>query len=106
MDETGLFYRMQSNYSLATRQLEGSRRNKERLTIVICTNGSGSHKLPLWIIGKSKNPCCLKNINRNNIGCEYQANQKAWMTRTLFNEWLSWFDQQIEGLIILLFVDR
>ena len=47
MDETGLFYRMQANISLATRQLEGRKQNKEQITIAICCNADGSDKLPL-----------------------------------------------------------
>jgi hypothetical protein len=80
MDESGLFYRMQvhtvsskryqmslslANYacsptlqadnSLATKQLEGRKQSKERLTLALCCNGDGSNKLPLWVIGKFKN---------------------------------------------------
>ncbi|KAG8377334.1 hypothetical protein BUALT_Bualt08G0022400 [Buddleja alternifolia] len=50
MDETGLFYRMQADNSLATKQLEGCKQNKERITIFICCNGDGSDKPFLWII--------------------------------------------------------
>ncbi|XP_031261345.1 CENP-B homolog protein 2-like [Pistacia vera] len=50
MDEIGLFYRMQADNSLATKQLEGRKQNKERITIVICCNGDSSDKLPLWVI--------------------------------------------------------
>ncbi|KAI9178030.1 hypothetical protein LWI28_021870 [Acer negundo] len=56
MDETGLFYRLQADNSLATKQLEGRKQNKERITVVICTNGDGSDKIPLLIIGKYLNP--------------------------------------------------
>ncbi|KAG8391682.1 hypothetical protein BUALT_Bualt01G0212700 [Buddleja alternifolia] len=56
MDETGLFYRMQANNSFTTKQLEGRKQNKERITIVICCNGDGSDKLPLWIIGRVLKP--------------------------------------------------
>ena len=66
MDETGLFYRMQADNSLATRQLEGRKQNKERITIAICCNADGSDKLLLWVIGKSFNPRCFKNANREN----------------------------------------
>ncbi len=60
MDETGLFYRMQVDSSLATRQFEGCKQNKERITITICCNADGSDKLPLWIIGKSFRPPLLQ----------------------------------------------
>jgi hypothetical protein len=48
MDETRLFYCMQAdNNSLATRQLEGRKQNKERITITVCYNVDGFDKLPL-----------------------------------------------------------
>ncbi|MBA0869833.1 hypothetical protein Goshw_003926 [Gossypium schwendimanii] len=35
MDEIGLFYRLQADHSLATKQLEGLKKEKERLTAVV-----------------------------------------------------------------------
>lgn len=102
MDETGLFYRMQADNSLATKQLEGRKQNKERITIVICCNGDGSDKLPLWIIGKFLNPRCFKNINRDTLNCTYRANSNAWMTSLLFLEWLKWFDNRLDRNVLLI----
>lgn len=77
MDKTRLFYCMQVDNSLATRQLEGRKQNKERITIAICCNASGSDKMPLWISRKSFNPRCFKNVNRENLGVSNYANQNA-----------------------------
>jgi len=77
MDEIGLFYRMQADNSLATKQHKGRKQNKERITITVCCNADGSDKLPLWIIGKSFRPCCFKNINIDNLDCKYHANKNA-----------------------------
>jgi hypothetical protein len=71
---------MQANNSLASKQLEGRKQNKEHITITICYNADGSDKLPLWIIGKSFRPHCFKNINIDNLDCKYHANKNAWMT--------------------------
>lgn len=106
MDETGLFYRLQADNSLATKQLEGRKQNKERITMVVCTNGDGNDKFPLWVIGKYLNPRCFKHINRDNLGCQYRANQKAWMTQTLFLEWLQAFDQHVKDRKVLLLLDN
>lgn len=75
LDETGLFYRLQVDHSLATNQLEGRKHDKERLTIVIHCNEDGSEKIPLWIIGKYAKLCCFKNINMGLIDCQYRANK-------------------------------
>ncbi|MBA0648888.1 hypothetical protein Goklo_016522 [Gossypium klotzschianum] len=63
MDETDLFYCLQADHSLATKQLEGQKKDKERLTVVVCCNGDGSNKVPLWVIGKFANPRCFKHFD-------------------------------------------
>uniref|UniRef100_A0AAV1TVI1 DDE-1 domain-containing protein n=1 Tax=Peronospora matthiolae TaxID=2874970 RepID=A0AAV1TVI1_9STRA len=62
MDEAGLFYRLQVYFdgSLATKQLEGRKQNKECITLTVCCNGIESDKLPLLVIGKSKSSLCIK----------------------------------------------
>lgn len=42
------------------KQLEGRKKDKERITIVVCCNGDGSDKVPLWVIDKYANPRCFK----------------------------------------------
>lgn len=106
LDETGLFYRLQADHSLATKQLEGRKQDKERLTVVICCNEDGSEKIPLWIIGKYAKPRCFKNINMSSINCHYHANKRAWMTSVLFEEYVRWFDHKMNGRKTLLMVDN
>ena len=67
MDETGLFWKLQPDRSLATQQTSGGKKSKDRITIALTCNADGSEKLEPWIIGHSKNPRCLKHIkNRSN----------------------------------------
>ncbi|XP_055831028.1 uncharacterized protein LOC129900090 [Solanum dulcamara] len=44
MDETELFYRSEADHSFATKQLEGRKKDKERITLVLCCNGDRSDK--------------------------------------------------------------
>nr|XP_042912886.1 tigger transposable element-derived protein 4-like [Parasteatoda tepidariorum] len=46
----------------------------------------GTEKLPLLMIGKSRNPRCFKNVKSKPI--EYHSNTKAWMTANIFETWL------------------
>ncbi len=96
----------QADNSLATKQLEGHKQNKERLTLAVCCNANGSDKLPLLVIGKYENPRCFKNVNRDNFGCKYQSNPKAWMTQVIFLEWLKGFDARMAGRNVLLIMDN
>ena len=83
---------MEPDKTLATRRLSGRKKNKERLSIALCANADGSHKLPPLVIGKYKNPRCFKNVNVGNLPIIYRNNAKAWMLATLFQEWLQEFD--------------
>jgi hypothetical protein len=96
----------QANNSFASKQLEGRKQNKERITLAIYYNGDGSDRLPLWVIGKYKNPRCFKNINKNTLGCQYRNNSNAWMTQEIFLEWLRGFDLHVSGCKVLLIMDN
>jgi hypothetical protein len=106
MDETGLFYRMQADNSLATRQFEGRKQNKERITITVCCNANGFDKLPLWIIGKSFRPRYFKNINIDNLDYKYHTNKNAWMTQNVFKLWLTAFDRCMDGRKVILLLNN
>ena len=106
MDETGLFFRMQADHSLATKQLKGRKQDKERITLVLCRNANGTHKSPLWVVGKFEKPRCFKNVCKKSFCCEYRANGKAWMTAKLFEEWLKPFDDLMKGRDVLLLLDN
>ncbi|KAH1098281.1 hypothetical protein J1N35_015202 [Gossypium stocksii] len=60
MAETNLFYHLQAYHSLATKQLEGRKKDKERLNVVVCCNRDGSDKVPFWVIGK---PCARHGLD-------------------------------------------
>jgi hypothetical protein len=95
---------------LATKRLAGRKKNKERLSIALCTNADGSHKLNPLVIGKFAKPRCFKNINIGNLPVIYRNNSKAWMLSTIFQEWLQEFDRQVGqrhgGQRILLLIDN
>ena len=95
MDETGLFYRLEPDRTLATQRLSGRKKNKERLSIALCVNSDGSHKLKPLIIGKYKKPRCFNNVNLNNLEMKYCNNTKAWMLATTFQDWLQEFDNKV-----------
>jgi|GEM_PF-1216312 len=110
MDETALFYRLEPDYSLATERLTGRKKNKERISIALCANADGSHKLNPLVIGKYAKPRCFKNVKISNLPILYRNNTKAWMLITLFQEWLHWFNLQVatkhSGQRVLLILDN
>lgn len=89
-DETGLNFKALPNKSLASEQearAPGFKMNKERVTLMACSNAAGNHKLPLMMIGKSKNPRAFKNVNIKTLPVYYANQKKAWMDGALFKQW-------------------
>lgn len=108
MDETGLFYRLQPNKTLATKPVKGTKKNKERITIGLCSNADGSEKLKPIVIAKAARPRCFpKNFNVQSL-VHYWHNKKAWMTSAIFTEWLKKLDKSMgdQGRQIVLLLDN
>ena len=94
-DETGLFYKMLPNRTLAFKgkKCTGGKLSKDRITLLFCTNMDGSDKYPLLAIGKSQKPRSFKN--QVTLPTDYTANSKAWMTAEIFRDWLKKFDRKM-----------
>ena len=87
-DESGLFFKSSPSATYVAydeKSAPGSKVHKDRITFMPCSNADGSLKLPLMIIGKSKNPRVLKNIT--DLPVYYRSSKNAWQTRALFREW-------------------
>jgi hypothetical protein len=101
---------LEPDRTLASKRLAGRKKNKERLSIALCANADGSHKLDPLVIGNSAKPRCFKNVNLANLHMTYRNNKKAWMTIVLFQEWLQEFDalvgRQHRGQRVLLLIDN
>ena len=88
MRTTELFWRQALSSDLTSESRPGSNKDKSRISIVCCTNYTDSERLPLWLIGKAKQPRPLKNVNLKALGCEWRANSKACMNAAIMVEWL------------------
>lgn len=64
----------------------GRKISKDRVTFMPCCNATGSHKLPLLVIGKFSKPRAFKNVDLPVI---YRASSRGWMTKDLFSEWFN-----------------
>uniref|UniRef100_A0A1B6LJJ7 HTH CENPB-type domain-containing protein n=1 Tax=Graphocephala atropunctata TaxID=36148 RepID=A0A1B6LJJ7_9HEMI len=87
-DETGLNWKALPKTTLASKRessAPGHKVSKDRVTTLNCGNSTGNHRLPLLMIGKSKNPRAFKNVKK--LPVIYKNQKKAWMTAALFTEW-------------------
>jgi hypothetical protein len=58
-DDIGLFFRLLLRYSLLMPNEDisttrGKKKAKDRVSLIICANASGTHKIPYALIGKLK----------------------------------------------------
>ena len=103
-DETGLFFQLGPNRTLATKsdRAKGTKKDKERVTVLLCCNATGTKMIKPLVIGNYQNPRCFKNINTQTLPVRYTSNSKAWMTMEKWNEWLKWLDNQLVEKSLLL----
>uniref|UniRef100_H3A5L0 HTH CENPB-type domain-containing protein n=1 Tax=Latimeria chalumnae TaxID=7897 RepID=H3A5L0_LATCH len=105
--ESGIYFRALPDGTLTFKSdnKKGGKKSKERITALFICSMTGKKK-DLFIIGKSQNPRCFKNVRHLPV-C-YAANASAWMTGYLFGEWLKDWDRKLgqERRKILLLVDN
>lgn len=106
-DETGLFYKCTPKTTLKFKgeKCTGGKMSKERLTILLCCNSLGEKRPPL-IIGKHAMPRCFKGENISHFN--YVSNKKAWMTSSIFTNYLLKWDSELRLINrrILLILDN
>lgn len=89
-DETGLNFRLLPDCTLAAgfeKTAAGRKKSKDRITLNLCSNASGTLKMPVHLIGKAKRPRCFKNVNIKLLPVKYTNQKNAWMTTDQFMEW-------------------
>lgn len=86
-DETGFKWRCLPRATMATKdekRVDGLKEQKERLTVMVCANGTGSLKIPLLVIGVAKMPrACRGKV----LPVTYTNQKGAWMSQKIFVEW-------------------
>ena len=106
-DEFGLFYQCLPNktYHFKGQKCSGGKNSKVRLTGMAAGNAVGE-KLPMFLIGMSKTPCCFKHIK--NLPCKYKSQKKSLVDSQIFEEWMRKLNRtfQMEGRKIVLLIDN
>ena len=97
MDETGLFYRLEPDATLATGPVKGKKKNKERITVALCANATEMDKQKPLLIARTARPRCFGKDFDPNVYAIYRYNKKAWMTSDLITEWLENFKRTMRS---------
>ena len=84
--------------------------SKDRMSLLLCTNMTGTDKHKPLIIGKSHRPTALKrqSISIRQLGIEYYSNENGWMTAPIFQCWLKGWNEELikQKCEILLLIDN
>ncbi|CAK9810812.1 Tigger transposable element-derived protein 1 [Anthophora plagiata] len=89
-DETALYWKKLPSRTFVSknqRRAQGFKPSKERITLHVCSNLSGSLMIKPMIINRSSTPRVMKNINKTELPVFWRSNKKAWMTQDLFKDW-------------------
>jgi hypothetical protein len=65
----------------------GHKSSKESITVLACSNASGTHKLQLVYIGKSKKPRSFMSLKMRYFPVHCYNHRKAWMNQEIFKDW-------------------
>ena len=107
-DETALYFRALPDGTLAFKSESsgGSKKSKERVTVLVATNMTGTDRRKLLVIGKSREPRCFRW--RKSLPVTYQSSGNAWMTSDIFRRWLQALNRDMarQRRNILLLVDN
>ncbi|XP_061746133.1 tigger transposable element-derived protein 1-like [Nerophis ophidion] len=93
-DETRLFWKKMPKKFCATAEeqaMPGKKPLQDRLTLALCANASGDCKIKPLLVHLSENPRAFKsnNIVKDKLPVMWRANQRAWVTKQFFVEWLN-----------------
>ncbi len=91
MDETRLFFRLLPKYSILMpnediSNTRGKKKAKYCVSLIVCTNAFGTHKIPCVMIGKPKEPTCIKD---RHWLVPYFNQVKAWMDMETCWKWFN-----------------
>lgn len=81
----------------------GGKQSKGRLTILQCTNLTGTEKFPLFVIGKSQRSTCFKGPRT--LPVDNISTKKACITKILFKD-LSKTEMKIKRRQTVLLIDN
>ncbi|CAG8539874.1 1045_t:CDS:2, partial [Dentiscutata erythropus] len=101
---------MEPSRSLAKKATPGIKKDKQRATILLCTNATGTIKIKPLVIHYYKTPRAFSRTTRDDLDMlvHYYFNKTAWMNTVVWNSFLTDLNSQMEtqNKSILLLYDQ
>lgn len=100
MDETGLAFKALLKRSLMSQPRANLKDFKDRGTVVLCCNATGTHKFKLMFIGNAERPRCFgeKYDSLRDSKVMYDSNKTSWMDSQIFIKWMLEFDAEMKRI--------
>jgi len=109
-DETGLYWRRQPTRVISKGKQAGTKLARERMTVGLACNASGTHKLKAAVIHSSQQPRAFKQGGRFPVTdyVHWFANKTAWMTAAVFSQLMQAFNRKFKAdkRKVLMFMDN
>lgn len=89
-DETGLYWKKLPKRTYISREercAPGFKAAKDRLTVLLGSNVSGSLKLKPMVVYHSQKPRAFKGLDNSSLPVFWRWNKKGWVTREVFTDW-------------------
>ena len=84
-DETGLFWRCSHSPNPEGGPVPGPTQSKDRLTVLMCANATGSHRIKPLVVGKWGGPKAVQGLQH--LPVTYKAQGSAWVDKEIFADW-------------------
>ncbi|KAM8966353.1 tigger transposable element-derived protein 5 [Pelodytes ibericus] len=87
---TALYWKLlpdQIHEIFLAKQPNGYKKVKDRVTILLAANLTGSHKLKPLVVGKLQDPPSLRHHNQDKFPASYRFSRNGWMTPELLRGW-------------------
>lgn len=104
VDETGLLWRKAPFDTLPSGPDE-PKKDRAHICLIVCTNATGSDRIPLWVIGHKEMPVALRGVNLTALDCKWRHNPQAWVDVQIMSEWLTMFYQHVGSRRVILLLD-
>lgn len=107
LDETALYYQVSPSRTMSNKPVKGTKKSKNRVTLILCSNYTGTDKLIPVVIGHYAKPKALRKFNHGDY-VAYLSNKKAWCTSVIFQTYMEGVNDRMkkEKRNIVMFVDN
>ena len=91
-DETGLYWKRLPSRTYVTKEEKsapGFKVAKDRFTLLLCANASGTYRCKPMLVYRSENLRALKGKRKDHLPVFWKSNKTAWVTQLNFKEWFN-----------------